>query len=199
MCDCKSYNLGGGKVENKILSSPQEKDHGVCVDACIAEIVSKIWDEGIYTVGCCCGHEKGDEKGYIQLDDSASMEDIRKVQEIVKSFGRKIPVCQWKMIYYRIEEAKPDKKLEVPFWCRVGELVYVKDFCLGNLGFHTIESICSNGRILLDCGVVVDPQYVHRTRIIGNVKANHFFWKDNMKKPEPEIILEYLEDGKWVR
>lgn len=33
--------------------------HPVAVDACIADYVQRMNDQGVITVGCCCGHGKG--------------------------------------------------------------------------------------------------------------------------------------------
>ena len=37
------------------------------IDKCIASIVQALNEAGIYTRGCCCGHNKKD--GYIELQD----------------------------------------------------------------------------------------------------------------------------------
>ena len=44
------------------------------VDSCIAPIVKALNDSGIYTSGCCCGHEK--EKGSIFLHDGRILEIV---------------------------------------------------------------------------------------------------------------------------
>lgn len=28
----------------------------VCIDPCIVPAIRKLWDQGIETLGCCCGH-----------------------------------------------------------------------------------------------------------------------------------------------
>ncbi|WP_416877958.1 hypothetical protein [Litorimonas sp.] len=35
-----------------------KRSPGVCVDACLALEVTRLWNEGIGTLGCCCGHNK---------------------------------------------------------------------------------------------------------------------------------------------
>ena len=51
------------------------------IDSCIAPIVKALNDAGIYTSGCCCGHEKAD--GNIILHDGrvliiqGSVKDIK--------------------------------------------------------------------------------------------------------------------------
>ena len=46
------------------------------VDACLAEEIMYLWNVGIHTTGCCCGH--GSHLGYIQVID----DDIEKMKEL---------------------------------------------------------------------------------------------------------------------
>lgn len=41
---------------------------GICVDACLALEVSRLWADGIRTTGSCCGH--GAQQGYIGVIDA---------------------------------------------------------------------------------------------------------------------------------
>lgn len=60
MCECKSYNKDTGSVDEVILESPDlwlsDGRETVCVDACIAGVISRLWDAGLATLNCCCGH-----------------------------------------------------------------------------------------------------------------------------------------------
>ncbi len=29
---------------------------GVCIDVCIVHLIKELWDKGVETTGCCCGH-----------------------------------------------------------------------------------------------------------------------------------------------
>jgi hypothetical protein len=40
---------------------------GICVDACLALEVTRLWERGITTTGCCCGH--GRLVGFIGVAD----------------------------------------------------------------------------------------------------------------------------------
>ena len=72
---CKCVNVYIGDYTNQvILSIPNNikiyRNDGtktirkeVCVDRCIADEVSSLWEIGIITTGCCCGHNK--KSGYI--------------------------------------------------------------------------------------------------------------------------------------
>lgn len=38
----------------------------VCVDGCIKDKILELWDKGIETTGCCCGHNTG--VGWVSVD-----------------------------------------------------------------------------------------------------------------------------------
>lgn len=38
----------------------------VCIDSCIIDAIEQLWDRGIETTGCCCGHNN--ERGWVQVD-----------------------------------------------------------------------------------------------------------------------------------
>lgn len=62
-CDCQSYNLPEttGNVPEVILDPRPHFDFAtktVCVDACIADQIEALWLAGVFTKGCCCGHNK---------------------------------------------------------------------------------------------------------------------------------------------
>ena len=48
----------------------------VVVDECLKNEVCFLWQNGIRTMGCCCGHNK--ELGYIQVVE----EDIEKMKQL---------------------------------------------------------------------------------------------------------------------
>lgn len=71
----------------KYNSSDEYKER-VSVDACLAEEVEHLWEQGIRTTGCCCGH--GVELGFIEVveDDITAMESMGYVHYIYESeFG----------------------------------------------------------------------------------------------------------------
>jgi len=85
---CKCINVKTGSYDNQVvLKAPDHmanRDIGscmtaretFCIDKCIAEEVQSLWDLGITTVGCCCGHNK--PIGYIQV----IQEDINQMIEL---------------------------------------------------------------------------------------------------------------------
>lgn len=48
----------------------------VCVDKCLEEEIKDLWNKGIRTMGCCCGHNVA--TGFIQV----VKEDIPKMKEL---------------------------------------------------------------------------------------------------------------------
>ena len=62
MCDCISYNRPewGGSQQEAVLPYrkyfSQSGPDTVCVDACLADSMERIWAAGIETMASCCGH-----------------------------------------------------------------------------------------------------------------------------------------------
>lgn len=48
----------------------------VCIDPCIEDVIKYLWDKGIETLGCCCGHNV--INGYVDVhpDCWAQMEAL---------------------------------------------------------------------------------------------------------------------------
>lgn len=61
-CNCVSYNMDSpDKHGDKevILKAPSWSSRGtICIDYCIADIIKMLWENGVVTHGCCCGHNK---------------------------------------------------------------------------------------------------------------------------------------------
>jgi len=56
-CSCLSYNWDIGTVPNVMLPAPSwSSQESICIDACIADAILALWDEGIQTGASCCGH-----------------------------------------------------------------------------------------------------------------------------------------------
>lgn len=57
---CACVNVEMGSYDAQIEMVPpwgvREDGRGICVDACIALEVHRLWQQGIRTTGCCCGH-----------------------------------------------------------------------------------------------------------------------------------------------
>jgi len=84
MCDCKSYNLEVGFIDEVVLFPPFQSN-SVCVDWCISELIQKVWSAGIVTRGSCCGHNGfNDLKPSIILDESTTPLQIDELRMILK-------------------------------------------------------------------------------------------------------------------
>lgn len=101
MCKCHSYNLhdpienGDDKTRETIIL---RDGISIQVDACIAPIIKEMWDSGVHTLESCCGHEKGDSAGYIMLNNNATDREISVAKNVLKKYGRIIPVKSWYLI-----------------------------------------------------------------------------------------------------
>lgn len=60
-CKCRDVEIGSYDAQVELVPPPflrREDGRGICVDACLALEISKLWARGIATTGCCCGHNK---------------------------------------------------------------------------------------------------------------------------------------------
>jgi hypothetical protein len=62
-CRCQSYNLDIGQVPEVVVPLPdfqfrasRRQNRLVSLDACIADTIIELWNFGVLTLGCCCGH-----------------------------------------------------------------------------------------------------------------------------------------------
>lgn len=89
MCKCENVDFGSYDAQVWIIdisAYPQmvkfresrgaSTDRGICLDACVADEVIKLWELGITTTGCCCGHNK--LPAYIGVIDA----DIVRMKEL---------------------------------------------------------------------------------------------------------------------
>jgi len=94
-CNCKSYNLTtlGGEKESVVLDFPFTEGKTVCIDACIAEEIQKMWQYGFITSGSCCGHNKNSPS--VIVDQSQSKEHREWIDQHLE---RKWDVLSWKLV-----------------------------------------------------------------------------------------------------
>ena len=57
-------------------SEPERHKEVVSIDICISNEIEDLWNRGIKTTGCCCGH--GRELGFIEVDE----ENIKDMEEL---------------------------------------------------------------------------------------------------------------------
>lgn len=59
VCACEDMVTGSHEATVELVPPPflvRDDGRGICVDACLALEVSRLWARGIQTTGCCCGH-----------------------------------------------------------------------------------------------------------------------------------------------
>ena len=56
MCNCVNVEIGS--YTNQAMYINPFNCKYVCLDKCIAPEICDLWDNGIETTGCCCGHNK---------------------------------------------------------------------------------------------------------------------------------------------
>jgi len=108
-CNCKNITCGSKEGEQqKVLMSPKHmteylqkrRDRGmskfILIDPCITEEIQYLWGNGIFTYGCCCGHNyldsfvNVDEKdiqwmldnGYVQNHADKTRKDTFKLKSV---------------------------------------------------------------------------------------------------------------------
>ena len=94
-CSCESYNLGIGTIPNKILTLPNGEE--VCIDACIANVIQHLWNDGILTLNSCCGH--GRNKPSIILGQGCTKKDAAFIRASIKQVdNRDFDLLSWHLI-----------------------------------------------------------------------------------------------------
>lgn len=85
MCQCISYNrpdLGGTEPEVVLDYAKYFPDTGspkICVDPCIADVMERLWEAGVRTRGCCCGHN-----GQLGTAPTVYIEDPKSAVDAVR-------------------------------------------------------------------------------------------------------------------
>lgn len=95
MCDCYSYNADTGKTPNVLI---QHKTSGTkAIDACIAPVIQKLWDNNIWTIGSCCGHNG--KFGIPSIVLGENEDNYSKIRELIKEVDeRHFELSQWKRV-----------------------------------------------------------------------------------------------------
>lgn len=73
-CNCKNIEVGSYSNQMWVHApAHMSKVNGYCLDRCIAEEVMILWQLGITTTGCCCGHGKAPPFIGVYLADTDRM------------------------------------------------------------------------------------------------------------------------------
>ena len=98
MCNCISYNrpdLCDAGVPEMVLEAPAylNRPNGICVDACIADVIKMLWEHEVVTLGCCCGHNR-----FRPMVVIGEHEDGERVKALLRLDGRDWDVQQWRLM-----------------------------------------------------------------------------------------------------
>ena len=102
MCNCD--NISVGSYDNQVELDPPphmtplrnclweiKRFQKVCVDKCISEEILNLWECGITTIGCCCGHNR--EPAYIQVIENDKSKMISMGYEVQGGLSGKNESC----------------------------------------------------------------------------------------------------------
>lgn len=99
MCNCRSHNRETGETPEVLIHYPYDKedpDRIICVDACIADVIRHLLENGVDTKNSCCGH--GEYPPTIAFD-YLTKEDAKKIRDlIVQIDDRRFDLFCWKLV-----------------------------------------------------------------------------------------------------
>lgn len=89
-CDCHSYNARTGSTPEVILVEPST-GRKRSIDACMAPLIARLWDAGVGTLGCCCGH--GTRAAAVLLSDVGDRNQAMQIAS--ETYGREVRIEVW--------------------------------------------------------------------------------------------------------
>lgn len=94
-CSCHSYNGDFGTTPQVLV---KHKTSGTkAIDSCIAPVIKHLWDNDIWTIGSCCGHNGFFGRPSIILGDGE--DNYTKIRELIKEVDdRNFELSQWKRV-----------------------------------------------------------------------------------------------------
>lgn len=97
-CNCHSYNWEIGTEPERVVPKPDwlhKQGDTVSLDACIADLVLELWDNGVRTLSSCCGHNRA-PASIVLSDNEENYSDIHQL--IVDLDGRYVELSQWRRV-----------------------------------------------------------------------------------------------------
>ena len=76
MCNCRSISWNIGTRPSIVMTHPPTGAQ-VSIDPCIAHVIPHLWAHGIFTGGCCCGHNR--RGPWVGLLDKSRTDEARKL------------------------------------------------------------------------------------------------------------------------
>lgn len=86
-------------AEVSVPAPPWEDRALISLDGCIADAIQALWDAGIRTRGCCCGHQGQFGPPSVILAEGASYERAR---DVLAEDGRTWQILRWTMTLNRL-------------------------------------------------------------------------------------------------
>lgn len=76
-CEDVEYQTYSNTVGMKAPFDLSHRDDGwVTIDTCIATEIGYLWNNGVITLGSCCGHQKTDANVVVHPESYKAMEEI---------------------------------------------------------------------------------------------------------------------------
>lgn len=96
-CRCVSYNQPEPyqSVPQVLLDVPEwagSERKNIAVDACIAPVIRALWQARIWTLGCCCGHNKPSRSVIVDRSDR------KGAARIIRAMGDDAKVLAWELV-----------------------------------------------------------------------------------------------------
>lgn len=81
--------------------------HTVCIDKCIVDVILKLWEHQIITLGCCCGH--GEERPSLVIGTDYEEHSYSKIKDIIKTVDER----DWELLQWQLDKNKRYRLKEV--------------------------------------------------------------------------------------
>jgi hypothetical protein len=106
-CNCQSHNRPdwGGTQPEVVVPAPDWASLGrgtLCLDACIAPVIQRLWAADVVTLGSCCGHNLQWPSVVIEqtVDGLAVRELLREVD----------PTRFWRVLQWQLVDVKESSR-----------------------------------------------------------------------------------------
>ena len=99
-CNCENVAIGSYCNQVELKAPNWAGKDIICVDACLAAEIEVLWDKGIKTNGCCCGHNRLEP--YIGV----YYEHIEEMKKMGYENIKYIKGCAWPEVHFIAESLR---------------------------------------------------------------------------------------------
>lgn len=97
---CK-WNNGGVVVKSPDWLKAEGRE-SVCIDECITGTIQALWNAGVVTLGCCCGHDRSPCTVIIESSLNPAM--LATAYRVLELFDdRRWSIQEWKLVEVAIK------------------------------------------------------------------------------------------------